>query len=901
MNKQNNIKLYDFLEEFRCNPGDKITHTSLDNPKGSFNITGLQRRNKFYELYKSALNMGAKLHITECHREQGPIMIDIDLNYESEDHERRYTDDHIIKIITNYNILINKYLDLATENTDGSDKLQAFIFEKPTPTIKNNDSNLIKDGFHIMYPFVCTEPNVQFLMRHEIIEICNNEKWFDDISPSNTNDQIFDKAVIKDNNWFLYGSSKPNRDPYTLTKAFYQCEGEVIEFDIENMYDENNFPELFSIRRTSCDEICPFNDNYTKDSIENICLELGLIKSDKPVAIKRSTKNNIEEVRIARKLVQILSIKRAVNYDDWLQLGWCLHNINDGLLNDWIDFSKKAKHKFKPGECEKMWAKFRDDGFTMASLYYWAKEDNPDEFVKIKIEEISDKIENGASGTPWDTAKVVYEQYKHTFVCTSVKNKKWYEFKDHRWQVVDEAYSLNYKLSEEVVNVYTNMSSWFGNIARDKKGGEKDTYLAKANSASTIALKLRQSRYKKDVLAECMTLFYNPTFVEKLDENRNLLGFNNGVYDLENQVFRCGRPDDYISMSTGIDYVPYDPSDPITIEVEKFLRDIQPESDLQNYVLNLLASCLQGHIPDEKFHIWTGTGGNGKSLLVTLFMKALGEYAMTLPTSLITGKRGASNAASPELVKTKGKRFCILQEPEASDHINLGLMKELTGGDKIYGRGLFADPIEFLPQFKLILTCNKLPLISSDDGGTWRRIRLIHFMMKFVDNPKEKFERKIDRTIKNKLDTWKTAMMSILIKQFKDYKLNGLQEPMQVKLATSKYQADSDVILEYITNSIVITENDKDLLKLNQIYEHFKTWFRAEFGNTKKVPLRNEIRTYFENKFSGNTTKVGWKRMKIKYEEDEEEQVEEQKISINDIATPIDASSKPKKMNKLDA
>ena len=40
-----------------------------------------------------------------------------------------------------------------------------------------------------------------------------------------------------------------------------------------------------------------------------------------------------------------------------------------------------------------------------------------------------------------------------------------------------------------------------------------------------------------------------------IDENRNLLCCNNGVYDFKNEIFREGYPDDYLSLCTDINYI----------------------------------------------------------------------------------------------------------------------------------------------------------------------------------------------------------------------------------------------------------------------------------------------------------------------------------------------------------
>ena len=93
-------------------------------------------------------------------------------------------------------------------------------------------------------------------------------------------------------------------------------------------------------------------------------------------------------------------------------------------------------------------------------------------------------------------------------------------------------------------------------------------------------------------------------------------------------------------------------------------------------------------------------------------------------------------------------------------------IKILTGGDKIIARGLYKEPVEFVPQFKLLLMCNDLPNIPSNDDGTWRRIRVVEHGSEFVDNPKGPNQFQIDRTLKQDIENWAPQFMGLLIETF---------------------------------------------------------------------------------------------------------------------------------------
>jgi P4 family phage/plasmid primase-like protien len=229
-------------------------------------------------------------------------------------------------------------------------------------------------------------------------------------------------------------------------------------------------------------------------------------------------------------------------------------------------------------------------------------------------------------------------------------------------------------------------------------------------------------------------------------------------------------------------------------------------------------------------------------------------YFATLPPTVLTQKRGSSSAATPELATKFGKRVIVLQEPEGDDKINVGFMKNITGQDKIEARPLYGDPFQYTPLFKLLLACNHLPSIPSDDGGTWRRIRVIDFMIKFTSNPQGPNERKSDSKLREKMKKWNQAFMWLLINVYYSMYVenDGLDklEPERVKSATDKYKADSNAIMEFFNESLE-KDPESDII-LNDIYESFKVWYISSY-NDKKPLQRKKFKEYFET----NGFKVG--------------------------------------------
>jgi P4 family phage/plasmid primase-like protien len=270
------------------------------------------------------------------------------------------------------------------------------------------------------------------------------------------------------------------------------------------------------------------------------------------------------------------------------------------------------------------------------------------------------------------------------------------------------------------------------------------------------------------------------------------------------------------------------------------MAQIFPKKTTRDYMWILMSSFLLGQNIEQKFHIFTGTGANGKSVLIDLFEMCFGDYCVKLPVTLLTQKRAAAGAANPELARARPARFASMQEPSDKETMNIGFMKELTGGDKIMVRALYQEPFEFKPKFKLALCCNHLPKVPPNDEACWRRLRVVEFIAKFKDfpNPENPLEFQKDEFLHDKMYSWKEAFMYLLLQYYKKYRREGIREPDEVTKATEEYQKMCDIYVEFVMDTM--EKHEDSTLKLEETFQAFRVWYRENFDG--KCPSRREFK-----------------------------------------------------------
>ena len=511
---------------------------------------------------------------------------------------------------------------------------------------------------------------------------------------------------------------------------------------------------------------------------------------------------------------------------------------------------------------------------------YWVKKDNYEEYMKIKESTIDHYIEMAIEGkTEYDYALVLQHMYKDMYVCTSYdKRGIWYCFKNHRW-VPDRGLSLREKISKDMYNLFGRKGDKYDvEIQEYAENDERREFLKnRVKQIHDIKITLKKTTHKDHIMREAAEIFYDEHFTRNMDTNKYLLCFNNGVVDFQNKIFREGYPEDYITKTTRINYVPCDENNPewaqTASELNRFMETLFPIPDLNRYMWDHLASCLIGTNKNQTFNVYHGSGSNGKSLLAELMSATLGDYKGTVPITLVTDVRGKIGGTSDEVLKLKGVRYAVMQEPSKGVKLNEGIMKELTGGDPIQARGLYSESEIFEPQFKLVVCTNNLFDIESNDDGTWRRIRKCTFPSKFVDKD-EHFEDDTpyvfakDKSLSEKLHKFAPVFASMLVKRA--FETEGIVLDCETVMEESKkYRNGQDHISAFVAAKIRRVDSTLRPIKKTSILQEFKDWFQQEQG-TKKMPKGEELYEYMNKRF-GNYGKKGWVGIEIIQEEEEED------------------------------
>lgn len=328
--------------------------------------------------------------------------------------------------------------------------------------------------------------------------------------------------------------------------------------------------------------------------------------------------------------------------------------------------------------------------------------------------------------------------------------------------------------------------------------------------------------------------------------------------ELDAQDHVLNTPDFSINLKTGVKSKPekslmltksttVTPMSKDCPNFKKFLNEIfNSDVDLINYVQKMFGYFLSGSIREQKLFIFWGNGNNGKSLLLDIFREIMGDYISNAQMETFqVSKRNSSNASS-DLARLSSARMVTVNETNEGIRLNEGLVKQLTGGDSITARFLYATEFEFVPKFKIVMVTNHKPIIVGTDNGIWRRIVIIPFSVIIPDSD-------IDIDLKDKLMLEADAILNWFIEGALKYNFEGLHEPEILLRAKKDYKSEMDVVARFIEQSCVVGADKR--VKSTELYQAYKQWATL---NNEYCMSNTKFGVEMSKKFQKVRTNSGW-------------------------------------------
>lgn len=362
------------------------------------------------------------------------------------------------------------------------------------------------------------------------------------------------------------------------------------------------------------------------------------------------------------------------------------------------------------------------------------------------------------------------------------------------------------------------------------------------------------SNTKLNLIIDFMRSLFNDENIQ-FDDKEMLLGFNNGVYDLETGEFREHRYEDYLTMSVGYDFVA--DRDSLAMQEEEMkmvIGKIMTDPAKRHLLMVVLSTTLCGK-NIEKFFILNGNGRNGKGLLDELLMSALGQYGYYAEPVLLT-KDMNSTGPNPQLAQVSRKRGVVVKEPEVGAKLT-SMYKSLTGGGQLNARNCFSNDTRVFQNLTLLAECNCRPLLKETPRlADKARIVDIEYESSFTHHEDDYEEKMFVPDPKYKTKEWRDehrmAFMYILMDAFKHFRDSGYKIdphiPASVLARSENYLEQNNPISALL--DLVIEPEEGGMVQLREVLQYLKFMAKERgflYTQCREITKAN-LRIYLEKK-----------------------------------------------------
>ena len=308
---------------------------------------------------------------------------------------------------------------------------------------------------------------------------------------------------------------------------------------------------------------------------------------------------------------------------------------------------------------------------------------------------------------------------------------------------------------------------------------------------------------------------------DKLKPAGGFINLTNGLLSLK--TFRL-RPHDIKYASLVQLPFEYDPEAECPI-FHKFLNEIfRGDNELKLLIQEIMGYCLSPSTQAQKCFIFYSDGSSGKSVLCSILHRLAGGDANVSSVTLSNLNAKFTRA------QLYGKVVNISTENENSN-FNSEALKSITSGDLIQIENKYEKPFTAKLTAKLVFAMNNLPKPSDRTFALYRRVCLVPFLTKFVDNPHEGTnELKRDPNIEAKLIEELPGILAWCIEGLKRLVANNYQftKSIEAEKLMLEFRKDTTPVYAFIDECISESQaRMPERISTNELYSAYNRWLEV--------------------------------------------------------------------------
>jgi hypothetical protein len=547
----------------------KDVTASIDN-KDSKTLSSLTKNNKIYTLYNietydmanNSFIQNEKLELTKIKRVKKLLQNNEGYHFRIHKNTQYVFFGDLDNYAEKINIFINKLQSFLDKNYNLQFEADEFKYTR-------NNKN--KKSYHYSIPKWNLKTEKLKEIHTNFLKMYKNDFTYNNGGTVNRNVD----TTIYSEHWFRCPNQKKGTSINDISCHLIKhgiMEDFIIDYIPKDSIDINNF-----VNKNET-----INDDKIITKKQDDTHELTCAKSYKSLVLSTT----ISQPNLYKKMFDECYKKdRFEVYEYWLSIGMALKNTfsDEKIAFDLFNyFSSKGNNYEGIVKTEKKFNSFikkqNIEQYTVATIYFYAIEDNKLKFIEIMNKNTFDLEQS-------DICKYIKVLAGKKYIYIVENNiYKLYCYDGKIWK--NDDILMKSFISNELYD--------FLKMILVELYFEHYTF----NKMKNQIKKLKSISFKKDIVETYKEVGTDNTI--KFDDKWYLLGFDNIVYDLEQGIFRDYKYDDYQSTTVGYDW--RDPTITEVNTVNKLISEIIPIEDERELYLQILCSALDGKCL-EKFNI----------------------------------------------------------------------------------------------------------------------------------------------------------------------------------------------------------------------------------------------------------------------------------------------------------